>query len=144
MPKVLIIYHSQTGNTEIMAKAISEGVKFAEATVILKKTADATVDDLLDCDSVAFGTPNNFGYMAGIVKDFFDRTWPAAQDKVANKPYVAFGSSGSGEKSALDSIDRFCNYFKLRKASENIMATGKPSEAILRQCEELGRKFALL
>ena len=41
MTKVLIIYHSQTGNTEKMAKAIAEGAKRVSGTkVIFKKAAE--------------------------------------------------------------------------------------------------------
>ncbi len=76
MAKILIVYHSQSGNTEKMANAVAEGAQSIEGVeVILKKAADATVDDFLSFDGLAFGTPENFGYMSGMVKDFFDRTY---------------------------------------------------------------------
>lgn len=144
MPKVLVIYHSQTGNTEAMANAICEGASSTETIVLMKRAIDATAEDLLACDVVVFGTPNNFGYMAGLVKDFFDRVWLAVQDKVVGKPYVTFGSSGSGDVSALNSVARFCNYFRLKRASEGIIAVENPSAAILERCRELGRQLASL
>ncbi len=73
MARLLVIYYSQAGNTEAMAKAVQEGVFSSGATVNLKKAAEATSNDLIDCDAVAFGTPNYFSYMAGAMKDFFDR-----------------------------------------------------------------------
>lgn len=115
MAKLLIIYHSQRGNTETMAKAVYEGAVSSGATVSLKKARDATADDLLHCDAVIFGSPNYFGYMAGAMKDFFDRAWLAIGDQVANKPYAAFTSAGRGEKRALDSIDGVCDAFNRRK-----------------------------
>ena len=42
MTKVLIVYESRTGNTEAMAQAVSEGAVSAEASVSLKKAAEAT------------------------------------------------------------------------------------------------------
>ncbi len=144
MAKLLIIYHSQTGNTEAMARAVYQGASSAGAAVTLKKAADATEKDLLTCDAVAFGTPNYFSYMAGIMKDFFDRAWLTIRDMVVNKPYTAFGSAGSGGRQALNSIDRVCNSFRLRKAFEGVIATGKPSPDVLEQCKELGRKLAQL
>ena len=92
-----------------MATAISEGASSAGATVVLKRAVDATGEDLLSCDAVAIGTPNYFSYMAGLVKDFFDRAWPTIRGRVANKPYVAFCSSGGGGKQALDSVEKICN-----------------------------------
>lgn len=144
MAKLLIIYHSQTGNTEAMAKAVYEGASSAGATVTIKKAADATDDDLLGCDAVALGTPNYFSYMAGIVKDFFDRTLSVVRGKVDNKPYTAFSSAAGGGGQALDSIDRICNSFRLKKAFEGVIATGKPSSEVLEECKELGKKLAQL
>lgn len=150
MTKLLIIYHSRTGNTEAMAKAVYEGALSAGATVSLKKVVEATPTDLLDCDAVVFGTPTNFGYMAGVMKEFFDQAWLTIGDKVANKPYGAFTSSSSGIKLALDSIDAICNdfnrrkQFKFMKRFEGIAVTRKPSPEVLEECKELGRKLAQL
>jgi len=142
--KLLVTYHSQTGNTEAMAKAVQEGALSSGAAVTLEKAADATSDDLLSCDAVAFGTPNYFSYMAGVMKDFFDRAWLAIRDGVVNKPYTAFGSAGSGGRQALDSIDRVCSSFRLKKAFEGVIATSKPSSEVLEKCKELGKKLAEL
>lgn len=148
MAKVLIIYHSHTGNTEAMAKAVYEGASAAGATVTMKKAADTTGDDLLGCDAVAFGTPNYFNYMAGTMKDFFDRAWLTIQHSV--KPYTTFGSAGSGRRpgsgrrKALDSIDRVCKDSKLKKAFKGVIAKDKPSSDVLEKCKELGKKLAQL
>ena len=96
MARILIVYHSQTGNTEKMAMAVAAGARGIEkAEVILKKAGDATLEDLLQADGLAIGTPENFGYMSGMIKDFFDRTYVIAQDKVFRKPYVVFISAGN-------------------------------------------------
>ena len=144
MAKLLIIYHSQSGNTEAMAKAVYEGALSPGVTASLKKAAEATSNDLLDCDAVVFGTPNYFSYMAGGMKDFFDRSLHAIQGKVDNKPYTAVSSHGGGGRQALDSIDRICNSLKLKKVFDGVVATGKPSSEVLEECKELGRKLAQL
>ncbi len=144
MAKLLIIYHSQSGNTEAMAQAVYEGALSSGATASLKKAAEATSNDLIDCDAVAFGTPNYFSYMAGAMKDFFDRSLHAVRGKVDNKPYTAVSSHGGGGRQALDSIDKVCNSFSLKKAFEGVVATGKPSPEVLEECKELGRKLAQL
>jgi len=142
--KLLILYHSQTGNTEAMAKAVYEGASSAGATVTMKKAAETTDDDLLACDAVAFGSPVYFGYMAGTLKDFFDRIFYTVRGKVDDKPYAAFSSAGAGGRQALESIDRVCNSFRLKKAFEGVVATGKPSSRVLEECKELGKKLAEL
>ena len=144
MTKLLIIYHSQSGNTEAMAQAVYEGALSSGATASLKKAAEATSNDLIDCDAVAFGTPNYFSYMAGAMKDFFDRVFYTTRGNVDDKPYAAVSSHGGGGKGALDSIDRICSSLRLKKAFEGKVATGKPSPEVLEECEELGRKLAQL
>lgn len=144
MAKLLVIYHSQTGNTEAMAKAVNEGALSAGVAVTLKKAAEATGDDLLACDVVAFGSPIYFGYMAGALKDFFDRVFYAVRGKVDDKPYAAFSSGGARGKQALDSIDRVSRSFKLKKAFEGVVAAGKPSSEVLEECKEMGKKMAQL
>jgi flavorubredoxin len=144
LKKVLIVYHSQSGNTEAMARAVSEGANSAGAAVVLKMAVDANAQDILGCDIIAIGTPNYFGYMAGLVKDFFDRVWATIRDKVENKPYVTFGSKGGGGAQALDSVERICDSLKMIKAFEGVLTTRKPTEETLAECRELGKKLARL
>ena len=144
MKKVLIIYHSQTGNTEAMAKAVAEGALAGGATVVMKKAADANEKDLLDCDVVAFGTPNYFSYMAGMVKDFFDRVWAVVRDKMANKPYVAFGSYGGGGMPAIESLEKICDNMSMKRLFDSIGVQRQPTPENLKACEKLGEKIAKL
>ena len=144
MSKVLIIYHSQSGNTEKMAKAVAEGAASAGATVALKKAFDANADDLMDCDAVVLGTPNYFSYMAGAVKDFFDRTYFTLRGKVSGKPYATFGSYGGGMEAAINTLNEKCDRLELQKAVESVGALREPSSESLEECRVLGAKMALL
>jgi multimeric flavodoxin WrbA len=144
MKKVLIVYHTQSGNTEVMAKAVAEGAKAAGATVTLKKAVDANAQDIMECDILAIGTPNYFGYMSGMVKDFFDRAWATIREKVGDKPYVTFGSKGGGGAQALETVARICDGLKMIKASEDVIATRTPTPEVITECKELGKKIAKL
>ena len=150
MSRVLIVYHSYTGNTEAMAEAVRDGATSAGATVSLKKAADANAEDILDCDIIAFGTPNNFDYMSGVMKVFFDRVWLTIGDRAGNKLYATFSSAGGGGREAIESIEYICGVFSkwkqisFTKALEGIAATGKPSAQILKECKEMGTKLAHL
>jgi len=71
--EVLVLYYSRGGRTEALAKAVAEGVTSVDgAQARIKRVDYATVDDFISCDAVAF-SPNYFGYMAGLMKGFFDR-----------------------------------------------------------------------
>jgi multimeric flavodoxin WrbA len=143
MAKILIIYHSQTGNTEKMAHAVAKGAKSIEGVeVVIKKAGDATMEDLLTADGLAVGTPENFGYMAGMVKDFFDRTFYAVGDKIFRKPFVVFISAGNDGTGALRAIERIALGYKFKTVYKPVIATGVITEEILQQCFELGGTIA--
>ena len=143
MTRILIIYHSQTGQTEKMALAVAEGARTIEHTeVVLKKAGETTLDDLLSCSGLAIGTPENFGYMSGMIKDFFDRTFYEAQNKVFRKPYVVFISAGNDGTGALSSIERIAAGYKFKRVFPPVIARGEITEEILKQCRELGGTLA--
>jgi multimeric flavodoxin WrbA len=141
--RILVVFHSQTGNTEQMAKAVAEGVVSAEnGQCILKRAFDADARDLIDADGIAIGTPENFGYMSGAVKDFFDRTFYPAHDKVFRKPYVVFISAGNDGTGALNSIERIALGYKFKKVYDPVISKGKLTGETLEKCRELGKILA--
>ncbi len=143
MGKVLIVYHTLSGNTEKMAKAFAEGAKSIQGTeVVLRKAFDATLEDLLGCDAIAFGSADYFSYIAGALKDFFDRTYYPSQGKVAGKPYAAFATGGRGGETALGVLDRICGSFKFKKVVEGVSVERAPSPEVLAKCNEAGKKLA--
>ncbi len=139
MARILIVYHSQTGHTERMAKAVAEGAAaMEEAEVLVRRAADATAEDLLWADGIAIGSPENFGYLSGMIKDFFDRTFYAVEDRVFRKPYVVFISAGNDGTGALRALERIALGYKFRKVSEPVIAKGEIRPEDLDKCRELG------
>ncbi|MDW8034287.1 MAG: NAD(P)H-dependent oxidoreductase [Nitrososphaerota archaeon] len=146
MIKVLILYYSRSGNVEALAKAVAEGVeRVKDAKAELKRVEYATVEDLVSCDAVAFGSPNYYGYMSGLMKDFFDRAW-SIREKVFGKPAVAFTCGGSSSNAALISIERIFPAFRMEKVIEGVAwglrDQGSPFEKDLIELKKLGEALA--
>lgn len=126
-----------------MADAVAAGAQAIEGVeVILKKASAASIDDLLGCHGLACGTPENFGYMSGMLKDFFDRTYVQAQDGVFRKPFAVFISAGNDGTGALRAIERIALGYKFKTVFAPVIAKGKITEEILAQCRELGGTLA--
>jgi multimeric flavodoxin WrbA len=143
MSRILILYHSQTGNTEKMALAVADGARRIEQTeVVLKRARDATLEDLIESDGLAIGTPENFGYMAGMIKDFFDRTFYPIQDKAFRKPFVVFISAGNDGSGALRAIERIAQGYKFKMVYHPVISRGNVTDDDLEQCRELGNTLA--
>jgi NAD(P)H dehydrogenase (quinone) len=97
--KVLVTYHSLSGNTERMAEAVADGVKSVSGTeVLLKRVGKVTADDLFSADAVVVGSPVYWSNMSGEVKTFFDN-WQFKfgvfpDFKMKNKIGAAFAVGG--------------------------------------------------
>jgi multimeric flavodoxin WrbA len=128
-----------------MAQAVARGANsIPNVKAILTEAGETTLEDLLACDGVAFGSPEYFGYMAGALKDLFDRTYYDARGRkeIFKKPYVIFISAGNDGLGALRSIERICVGYQLKKVYDPFMATGEIDGAILNRCDELGKVIA--
>jgi len=128
-----------------MAEYAAKGAgSIAGVTVILKKAYEATQQDLLACNGLIIGTPEYFGYMSGIIKDFFDRTYNAAYNKkeLFKKPYAVFISAGNDGNGALNSIERICTGYQFKKVFTPLIVKGAIDAAITAKCEELGATIA--
>lgn len=97
--KVLVAYHSTSGNTERMAEAVVDGARMAPGThVVLKRVGQVTADDLFSADAVIVGSPVYWSNMSGEVKTFFDN-WQFKfgvfpEFKMKNKIGAAFATGG--------------------------------------------------
>jgi multimeric flavodoxin WrbA len=143
MIKILLVYHSQTGHTRKMAEAVYEGAIAIEGTrVLMKKAENASSEDVLWADGIAIGSPENFGYMSGMIKDFFDRTFYAVEKKVFRKPYVTFISADNDGTGALRAIERIATGYRFKKVYEPVIAKGDLTLEDLAKCRELGGVIA--
>lgn len=72
--RVLVVYHSVTGHTESMAKALAEGMAaVAGVQVVLRSVDDVTDQDISEADGILVGTPVHWGSLSARVKGFLDR-----------------------------------------------------------------------
>lgn len=144
MNKLLIVYHSKNGNTARLARAVLEGATHPdiEVDVRMKRAHEAGVDDLLWCDAVILGTPENFGYMSGAMKDFFDRTYYPLEGRIEGLPYAVFISAGNDGSGALTSIQRIVKGYPFKEVHEPVIVKGDVTREALEQCNELGMFMA--
>jgi len=143
--KLLLIYASQTGKTAAMAASVREGILRHGDEVELRfiEALNAGIDDLLWCEGLLIGTPENFGYMAGAVKDFFDRTYYPAQDKVAGLPYVIFVNAGNDGRGAVSAIERIAKGYGWRLVDDPMIVHGDVDASVRKDCADLGEAFAI-
>jgi len=144
MKNILLIYGTQTGRTLRLAQAAADGItEFSgDVHLTLKHGLEAGVDDLLQCDGLLIGTPENFGYMSGAVKDFLDRTYNACRDRRIGLPYALFVSAGNDGSGAVRAIERIATGYGWNPIADATIVVGEPQEADLGRVRELGQTLA--
>ena len=143
MRRLLIVYHSQTGRTQQLAEAVFRGAQLESGLeTVFKRAFDADIDDLLGCQGLIIGTPENFGYMSGAIKDFFDRTYYPAEGKTVGLPYGVFVSAGNDGSGAVREISRIANGYGWKMVAEPIVTRKEDDKQILRDCEDMGFAMA--
>ena len=96
---VLVAYHSLSGHTEQMAKAVAEGARTVSITAVtVKRVQQVTAEDLFAADAIILGSPVYWSNMAGEMKSFID-DWQFKfgvfpEFKLKNKVGAAFATGG--------------------------------------------------
>jgi len=161
MKNLLIVYHSATGATEQMANAAANGAKgtscMDDVNNVAVKLLHASVAgpaDLLAADAYIFAAPENLAAIAGLMKDFFDRSYYGALDRINGRRYAAIICAGSDGHSAARQIERIATGWRLQaisppliicthaQSTEAILARKQVSPADLARGEELGATIA--
>jgi len=155
MKTLLVVYHSMTGGTEQMAHALAAGAATEDnIRTRLLRASGAQAEDVLDADGYVFATPENLAAISGLMKDFFDRCYYPALDRINGRPYAALICAGSDGQNAARQIDRIATGWRLRKVAESlivcthaqtpeeILALKTIGEADLERCRELGTALA--
>lgn len=153
MVKVLVVYDTQTGNTEKMAQHVVKGAKStSQAEVLLKKAKDTTLEDLQNADAIVVGSPTYYGLMSAAVKDLFDRS-VKIHGKLEGKVGAAFTSSGgtaSGAETTILSILQAMLVHGMiiqgRHDSKHYgaAAVGSPKDQDVTYCADLGKRAVQL
>ena len=143
MKTLLIVYHTGGVKTAQMAQAVERGARADEGVrVLMKRCAEAGPEDVLGADGLILGTPENFGYMSGMMKDFLERIFYACEGKVNGRPWALFVGAGQDGTGAVTSVERIVAGLRLKKIGEPIVVVKELKPEQLAACEELGAAMA--
>lgn len=109
LPTILITYHSESGKTEAMAKAVAKGVEEIKGvTYILKPIQEVTQEEVLKADAIILGSPV---YNANITPEVqtFINSWPFENRPLKDKLGAVFVTGGGfsiGEEAVMFNLIR--------------------------------------
>jgi multimeric flavodoxin WrbA len=131
---LLIVYHSMTGGARQMAEAARDGAS-AEASVQVRlmPACEVHADAVLAADGFIFACPENLAGMSGRMKDFFDRCYYPALERINGRPYLTLICAGSDGSNAARQIERIATGWRLKAVAEPLIVCthAQTPEAIL-------------
>ena len=142
---LLVVSHTPSEKTVTLTEAVVRGalhedIEGVELRVV--KPLEAGADEVLWCDAIILGTTENFGYMSGALKDFFDRIYYSCLEHTEGKPYGLFIRAGNDGNGARASIERITTGLRWQQVQEPVIAAGAFKDEYTSRCEELGMAMA--
>ena len=138
--KVLIVYYSQTGNTEKMARAIEEGAKSVVGIDVEVKYF-VRPEELKEADAILLGMPTYYHDIGIDMKNLLEEA-SKQEINLKGKVGAAFGSYGwSGEApNMLTEIMK--NRFGMEVIEPALRVKYNPDSKGLEECRKLGKTVA--
>ena len=138
MSKVAIIFDSATHNTEMMAKAIAEGLKSEKVEVKLSHVHEAGMEDIENIDGLVLGSGTYHHEIMPALEVFIDQLRDADLKGKVGGAFCSYGWSP-------EVVDLITNRLKGygMETMDGLLIHEKPDEAGLEKCREFGRKIAM-
>ncbi len=156
MIKILVVYTSNSGNTESLAEAVAKGVNTVGVQAILKRAKDVIREDFVEAKGIIAGSPVYFGTMSAELKDMFDQFVGLRREGgMEGKIGAGFATSGhptGGKETTILSILQAMLIYGMIVVGDpikvgghyGVACQGRPDNQTLSAGEALGARVAEL
>ncbi len=140
MLKLLIVYYSQTGNTEKMARAIEDGAKSVVGIDVDLKYF-VRPEELAEADAIIFGMPTYYHDIGIDMKNLLEG---ASKEEInlKGKAGAAFGSYGWSGEAPNMLLEIMNNRFQMDVMEPALRIKYNPDKNGLEECRKLGKTVA--
>lgn len=142
---LLVVANTPSNNTRALANAVVRGANHPDidsVAVTLVAALDANEDHVIAADGIILGTTENFGYMSGALKDFFDRIYYPVLEIKQGTPYALFVRAGLDGTGTISAVERIVTGLRWRPICAPLLCHGAYVDSFVDQCEELGMTMA--
>ena len=146
--KVLVVFDSQTGNTEKMAHYVAEGIKKAGVEPIVKHVDEATIDEIPQCQGIILGSPVYYGLPSAKIKKFVDESikYHGKLEGMVGGAFTSAGGTHSGAETTIIAINEMLLVHGMiiqgssAGAHYGASSVGSPNDASIEHCRRLGER----
>jgi len=138
--KLLIVYDSQTGNTEKMAEAVAEGARSVPGVEVDLKYY-ARPEEIVEADAIILGSPTYYHEISLPIKQVMEEA-SRANVQLKGKIGAAFGSYGWSGEAPEQILEILKNRFSMEIVKPPVTVLYQPNPAKLEECRQLGKTVA--
>ena len=141
MDEIMVVYWSQTGNTEAMAQAVAQGIEEAGKKAKLAEVSAVSAADLKDAKAFALGCPAMGAEV--IEEDEMEPFVAEVEGFASGKTIGLFGSYGWGDGQWMrDWEARMAAAGAKIQGGTGVICQEAPDEEALERCRKLGRELS--
>ena len=143
--RLMVVAHAPSVNTRRLVEAVLAGARNEAVSGVDVRHVpplEATPEDVLAADAIVLGTTENLGYMAGALKDFFDRCYEPCRQRTEGLRYGLYIRAGQDGTGTLRAIDSICTGLRWKQAFAPVICRGNWSDEFIDHCQELGLSMA--
>ena len=140
MRKTAVVYWSGTGNTQMMAEKVAEGVRAAGAEADVYNCTEFSADLMDNYEAVAFGCPSMGSEQLEDTE--FEPVFTECEAKLSGKVIGLFGSYGWGDGEWMQTWEGSCKDDGAELACDSVICTEEPDDDAKAACQALGKALA--
>lgn len=144
---LLVVWHPRPPSVAALRDAVLDG--FADAgtarTARSLSAPDADVDDVEGADATVLITPENFGMVSGLVKDFLERIYPwfeEVPDRRPGMPYLLVAKGGNDGTGAVRDVTRILTGLRWKPVLPPLVVSGAVTDEHLAAAREQAATLA--
>ena len=140
MRKTAVVYWSGTGNTQMMAEKVAEGVRAAGAEADVYNCTEFSADLMDNYEAVAFGCPSMGSEQLEDTE--FEPVFTECEAKLSGKKLGLFGSYGWGDGEWMHDWEEKCKEDGAVLVSDGVICQEEPDDDAVESCKALGKALA--
>ena len=138
--KTAVVYWSGTGNTEMMAQEVLQGMKDLGAEAEMIEVSSFQAEQMGDYDAIAFGCPSMGD--EELEDTEFAPVFEACESALSGKKIGLFGSYGWGDGEWMRNWEAKCREDGANLVQDGVICNEEPDDEAKEACQELGRALA--
>jgi NAD(P)H-dependent FMN reductase len=145
---LLVVWHPRPPAIARLRDAVLAGVAEAGGAAPVRSlpAPEAGVDDVEGAVAAVIITPENFGAVSGLVKDFLERIYPwfeEVPDRRPGLPYLLVAKGGNDGTGAVRDVTRILTGLRWKEVLPPLVVAGPVTDAHLAEAHERAATLAI-